>query len=30
MVVFGDVWTDGWFVLWFGNMRTQKVKKGKK
>ena len=30
-VVFGDVWLDGWFVLWFGNYRTTKIKsKGKK
>jgi hypothetical protein len=27
-VVFGDVWTSGWFVLWFGNYRTTKVKSG--
>ncbi len=30
MVVFGDVWSDGWFVLWWGNMRTTKIKGGKK
>lgn len=31
MVAFGDVWTDGWMVLWYGNLRTTKVKsKGKK
>lgn len=29
-VYFGDCWTDGWMVLWFGNMRTTKIKKGKK
>ncbi len=30
-VVFGDVWLDGWQVLWFGNYRTTKIKaKGKK
>ena len=29
-VFFGDCWTDGWFVLWYGNMRTGKIKKGKK
>lgn len=30
-VFFGDCWTDGWFVLWYGNFRTKKVKsKGKK
>lgn len=31
MVTFGDVWTDGWMVLFYGNLRTTKVKsKGKK
>ena len=31
MVAFGDVWTDGWMVLWYGNLRTTKIKsKGKK
>lgn len=31
MVTFGDCWTDGWIVLWYGNLRTKKVKsKGKK
>lgn len=31
MVAFGDVWTDGWMVLWYGNLTTTKVKsKGKK
>ncbi len=31
MVLFGDGWTDGWMVLFYGNLRTQKVKsKGKK
>jgi hypothetical protein len=30
-VVFGDVWLDGWQVLWFGNYRTSKIQsKGKK
>lgn len=30
-VVFGDVWLEGWQVLWFGNYRTTKIKsKGKK
>jgi hypothetical protein len=30
-VVFGDVWLEGWFVLWYGNYRTTKIKsKGKK
>lgn len=25
-VVFGDVWTPDWFVLWFGNYRVQSIK----
>lgn len=30
-VVFGDVWLEGWQVLWFGNYRTSKIQsKGKK
>lgn len=30
-VFFGDCWTEGWFVLWFGNYRTTKIRsKGKK
>lgn len=30
-VFFGDCWTDGWMVLWYGNFRTTKIKsKGKK
>lgn len=29
-VFFGDCWTDGWFVLWFGNLRSKAIKKGKK
>lgn len=30
-VVFGEVWTPGWQVLWYGNLRTKKIKsKGKK
>lgn len=30
-VYFGDCWTEGWMVLWYGNMRTTKIKgKGKK
>lgn len=29
-VFFGDGWTDGWFVLWYGNYRTRKITKGKK
>ncbi len=29
-VYFGDCWSEGWMVLWYGNYRTEKVKKGKK
>lgn len=31
-VVFGDVWTPDWCVLWYGNYRTSAVKseEGKK
>jgi hypothetical protein len=30
-VYFGDCWTDGWMVLWYGDYRTTKIKsKGKK
>lgn len=30
-VFFGDCWTEGWMVLWYGNYRTTKIKsKGKK
>lgn len=30
-VFFGDCWTEGWMVLWYGNYRTKKIKsKGKK
>lgn len=29
-VFFGDCWTDGWMVLWYGNYRTRKITKGKK
>lgn len=29
-VFFGDCWTAGWQVLWFGNLRTIKIKKGGK
>jgi hypothetical protein len=30
-VVFGDVWLEGWQVVWYGNYRTTKIKsKGKK
>lgn len=25
-VFFGDVWTAGWQVLWYGNYRTSKIK----
>lgn len=29
-IVFGDVWLDGWQVLWYGNFRTTKIKSGGK
>lgn len=31
-VFFGDCWTEGWMVLWYGNYRTSKIqsKGGKK
>lgn len=31
-VIFGDVWTPDWTVLWYGNYRTSAIKKkqGKK
>lgn len=30
-VLFGDGWTEGWMVLWFGKYRTIKIRsKGKK
>jgi hypothetical protein len=30
-VFFGDCWTDGWMVLWFGRLRSKKIKQsGKK
>ena len=29
-VFFGDCWTDGWFVLWWGNLRSKAIKRGKK
>jgi hypothetical protein len=29
-VVFGDVWIEDWFVLWYGNYRTGKIKAGGK
>ncbi len=25
-VLFGDAWTPAWFVVYYGNMRTTKVK----
>lgn len=28
---FGDVWVPGWQVVWYGNLRTKKIKsQGKK
>lgn len=32
MVVFGDVWTDGWMVLWYGDFQVIPIRKkgGKK
>lgn len=29
-VFFGDCWTPGWFVIWYGNFRTIKIKSGGK
>jgi hypothetical protein len=29
-VLFGDAWTSGWMVLWYGNFRTKKIKAGGK
>ncbi len=29
-VFFGDCWTQGWMILWYGNLRTTKIKKSKK
>lgn len=29
-VFFGECWTDGWMVLWYGNYRTKEIKKGGK
>lgn len=29
-VIFGDCWLDDWFVLWYGNYRTTKIKAGGK
>ena len=25
-VIFGDVWLDGWMVLWYGNLRNSAIK----
>lgn len=25
-VIFGDVWTDDQFILWYGNLRTSAIK----
>lgn len=25
-IFFGDCWTGSWFVLWYGNLRTSKIK----
>lgn len=25
-IIFGDVWTSDWIVLWFGNYRTSRIK----
>jgi hypothetical protein len=25
-VFFGDCWTEGWMILWYGNLRTEKIK----
>lgn len=31
-IIFGDCWTDDWFVLWYGNFRVEPITKkaGKK
>lgn len=29
-VLFGDGWTEGWMVLWYGNFRTIKIRSGGK
>ena len=29
-VVFGDVWTDGWMVLWYGDLKSEPIKGGSK
>lgn len=26
MVIFGDVWISDWMILWYGNLRTRKIK----
>lgn len=30
IIVFGDVWIDGWMVLAYGNLRTEPIEQGKK
>ncbi|EGG78658.1 hypothetical protein SXCC_00639 [Gluconacetobacter sp. SXCC-1] len=25
-ILFGDMWSTGWFVTWYGNMRTSAIK----
>lgn len=25
-VIFGDVWISDWMILWYGNLRTTKIK----
>lgn len=25
-VIFGDCWSAGWFVLWYGNLRTKPIR----
>lgn len=30
IIVFGDVWIDGWQVLAFGNLRTEPIRGDKK
>ncbi len=27
-VVFGDIWTEDQFILWYGNLRTSAIKSG--
>jgi hypothetical protein len=29
IVIFGDVWLDDWFVVWYGNLRSQAISSGK-